>query len=149
VAQVEPLFGPMPDLAEHARRAIGRNSALVVRDRHDQLLGAALLSPPAAGGEAARHASSGYAPGGATGRRIRWLAVRADARRRGVCRALLNQILARWPPPGDIDVVTFGDDVAGGQPARALYASFGFVPAQMLANGPEGGSRQRFVLPQP
>jgi len=31
-------------------------------------------------------------------------------------------------------------------PARALYESFGFVPAEHLPNGPEGGSRQRFRL---
>jgi GNAT superfamily N-acetyltransferase/predicted kinase len=131
VREVEPLFGPMPDFAGHARRAIGRNSALVVRDRHDRVLGAALLS----------HSGPG--------RDIRWLAVRADSRRRGAGRVLLTEILRRWPPPGDIEVETFGADVAAGQPARALYESFGFCPAELLPAGPEGGSRQRFVLRRP
>jgi GNAT superfamily N-acetyltransferase len=131
VAEVEPLFGPMRDFAEHARRAIGRNSALVVRDRRDRVLGAALLS----------HSGPG--------REIRWLAVREQARRHGVGGLLLGQILRRWPPPGDIGVVTFGAGVPGGEPARALYQSFGFVAADLLPDGPEGGSRQRFVLRQP
>jgi GNAT superfamily N-acetyltransferase/predicted kinase len=129
-AEAEPLFGPMPDFAERALRAIDRNSALVVRDRQDRVLGAALLS------------HSGVS------REIRWLAVRASARRRGVGRLLIGQILTRWPPPGDISVVTFGADVRGGGAARALYQSFGFVPAHMLPRGPEGGSRQLFLLRQ-
>lgn len=129
VRQVEPLFGPMPDFAEHARRAIKRASALVVSDRHGRVLGVALLS--------------------ASGRHIRWLAVRVQYRRTGVGRTLLTAILRRWPPPGDIEVETFGADVAGGGPARALYAAHGFEPAELLPAGPDGGSRQRFVLRQP
>jgi GNAT superfamily N-acetyltransferase/predicted kinase len=128
VRQVEPLFGPMPDFIEHARRGIRRGSALVVRDPAKTVIGAALLSDQAAG------------------RHIRWLAVRADMRRRGAGTVLLAEILRRWSGPGDIEVVTFGPDVNGGQPARALYQSFGFVPGPKLADDPGGGSRQLFVL---
>jgi GNAT superfamily N-acetyltransferase len=130
VREVEPLFGPMPDFAVHARRAAGRGSALVVRDRDDTVLGAALLS---------------HSP---ADRKIHWLAVRPDARRRGVARVLLASIMARWPPPEDIEVVTFGPDVSYGRPARALYKSAGFSPGEILPAGLEGGSRQRFVLQQ-
>jgi GNAT superfamily N-acetyltransferase len=130
VQEVEPLFGAMPDFAAHARRALDRGSALVVRDRDDTVLGAALLSHGPADHE------------------IDWLAVRADARRRGVAHALLAAIMARWPPPDDIEVVTFGPHVSDGQPARALYESVGFRPAEILPAGPDGGSRQRFVLQQ-
>ena len=41
---------------------------------------------------------------------------------------------------------TFGADSIEGHPARRLYESFGFVPAEHLPRGPEGGSRQRFRL---
>ncbi len=127
-AEVEPLFGPMPDFGTHAERAIRRGTALVVRDRSEVVLGAALLS-----------ARSGE-------RHIQWLAVRSGARRRGVARALLTEIIRRWPPPGRIDVVTFGPDVPAGAPARALYLSFGFSPAEMLPAGADGTSRQHMVL---
>lgn len=129
-AEVEPLFGPMPNFAEHAHRAVARNSALVVRDPGDRVLGAALLA---------------HKPHDRT---IHWLAVRSDARRRGVGRILVAEILRRWPPPGDIEVVTFGPDVAGCHPARALYESAGFSPADTEPSGPEGGTRQRFILRQ-
>lgn len=130
-AEVEPVFGPVPGFADHARRAVGRGTALVVRDRDDTVLGAVLLSHRAAE------------------RRIHWLAVRAQARRRGVAAVLLTAVLDRWPALGDIDVVTFGPDVRAGQPARSLYESFGFQPADVLPPGPEGGSRQRFILRRP
>jgi GNAT superfamily N-acetyltransferase/predicted kinase len=129
-AEVEPLFGPMPDFAARARRGVQRGSALVVRDPAKAVIGGALLSAESAG------------------RHIRWLAVRTDMRRRGVGSILLTEILRRWPAPGAIDVVTFGPDVVGGQPARSLYQSFGFVPGDLLPAGPEGGGRQLFVLPR-
>jgi len=126
-AEVEPLFGPMPRLETHLRRGIEANAALVVRDPRETVLGGALVS---------------RSPGC---REIRWLAVRAAARRRGVARLLLTEILRRWPGPGEVGVVTFGPDVTGGGPARALYAAFGFLPAGAAA-GPNGSGRERFVL---
>ena len=129
--EVEPLFGPMPDFATHAVRAVERNSGIVVRDRDDTVLGAALMS---------------YRPGE---RHISWLAVRESARRRGVARVLLAAILRRWTGPGDVDVVTFGPDVPGGAAARAFYLSAGFVAAEMLPAGPDARRRQRFVLARP
>jgi GNAT superfamily N-acetyltransferase len=130
-AEVEPMFGPMPNFATHAERGIRRGTALVVRDPQDTVLGAALLGA---------HRRE---------RHIRWLAVRPGARRRGVASVLLAEILCRWPAPGDIEVITFGADVPYGGPARALYQSVGFVAAQTERPGPECGSRQRFVLSQP
>lgn len=130
-AEVEPMFGPMPTFATDAKRGIRRGTALVVRDPRDTVLGAALL------GSHPRE------------RHIRWLAVRSGVRRHGVASVLLSEILRRWPAPGDIEVVTFGADVPYGRPARALYHSVGFVAAQTLPPGPDGGSRQRFVLSQP
>jgi hypothetical protein len=43
-------------------------------------------------------------------------------------------------------VDTFGEDNEEGRPARRLYESFGFVAAEELERGPEGGTRQRFRL---
>ena len=46
--------------------------------------------------------------------------------------------------PGTVEVVTFG----GGHPgaaasgARVFYERLGFTPAEAVAPGPEGGSRQ-------
>lgn len=136
VAEVEPLFGPMPDFAAHAERGIGRGTALVVRDSRDVVLGAALLS-----------GQPGAQPGSRPAEHeIRWLAVRSSARRRGVARALLTEIMRHWPAPSDIDVITFGAGHPGAVAARALYESFGLSPAEALPAGPESGSRQRFVL---
>jgi GNAT superfamily N-acetyltransferase len=126
VSQVEAPTGPMAAaFADHAVKALDRNCALVVRDT---VLGAALLS---------------HQPGE---RRIRWLAVRPDARRRGVGSMLLAEILRRWPPPGDVDVATSGAEMPGGAPARAFYESFGFTAAEMLPPEPGCSSRQRYVL---
>jgi GNAT superfamily N-acetyltransferase len=129
--EVETLFGPMPDFAAHAARAVERNSGIVVRDRDDAVLGAALTS---------------HRPGD---QHINWLAVRESARRRGVAKVLLAEILRRWPGPGDVDVATFGPDVPGGAAARAFYLSAGFVAAEMLPAAADGRSRQRFVLARP
>ena len=127
VREVEPLFGPMPDFEAVLLRNIGRGTALCIRDANGQVLGGVLRqAPPDA--------------------RINWLAVRASARRRGVGRALVADVLGRCHPPCEVLVETFGADNAEGRPARALYESFGFVPAEHLPNGPEGGSRQRFRL---
>jgi len=127
VREAEPLFGPMPDFEAVLLRNISRGTALCVRDASGQVLGGVLLkAPPDAS--------------------ISWLAVRASARHLGVGRALVAEVLRRCTPPCEVLVETFGADNAEGRPARALYESFGFVPAEHLPNGPEGGSRQRFRL---
>jgi GNAT superfamily N-acetyltransferase len=127
-AEVEPLFGPMPDLETHIRRAIDRDTAVVVRDPREVVLGAALLSADP------------------RDRKISWLAVRAQARRRGVGRLLMAEILRRSHVPGSLEVLTLGAGVPGGEPARSLYQSLGFVPLENPLAGPAGASRQRFVL---
>jgi GNAT superfamily N-acetyltransferase len=81
--------------------------------------------------------------------RIAWLAVRAAARGRGVGHALVAAALNRYQPPCEVLVDAFGPDVAGGEPARRLYQSFGFAAAECLPRGPEGGTRQRFRLGRP
>jgi hypothetical protein len=55
-------------------------------------------------------------------------------------------VLHRYEGVHEIAVDTFGDDNVAGRPARRLYESFGFVAAHELPRGPEGGSRERFVL---
>jgi ribosomal protein S18 acetylase RimI-like enzyme len=127
VREVEPLFGPMPDFESTLRRNISRGTALCVRDTTGKVLGGVLL-------RAAPHTQ------------ITWLAVRSSARRRGVAHALVAEALRRCPPPCEVLVDTFGEDSIEGYPARRLYESFGFVPAEYLPDGPEGGSRQRFRL---
>jgi ribosomal protein S18 acetylase RimI-like enzyme len=127
VREVEPLFGPMPDFESVLSRNIGRGTALCVADTSGQVLGGVLLQAP-------------------PGTTIRWLAVRASARRRGVGRALVAEALRRCRPPCEVLVDTFGSDNPEGRAARGLYESFGFAPAERLPDGPEGGSRQRFRL---
>lgn len=127
VREAEHLFGPMPDFESTLLRNISRSTALCVRDANGQVLGGALLQAPPR-------------------TRITWLAVRASARRKGIGYALVAEALRRCPPPCEVLVDTFGADNIEGRPARRLYESFGFVPAEHLPNGPEGGSRQRYRL---
>ena len=127
VREVESLFGPMPDFEPTLLRNICRGTALCARDAEGQVLGGVLLR-------------------GAPRTQISWLAVRPSARRRGVGRALVTEALRRLPVACDVLVDTFGEDNVEGRPARRLYESFGFVPAEYLPDGPEGGSRQRFRL---
>lgn len=133
--QVEHLFGPMVghgfDRAIEAN--IARGSAFCVRDPDDRatLAGGLLFDY--------RDAPS-Y--------ELSWLAVSAAHRRLGIGRALLVHALERTVEPSRVRVVTFGPDHPGGSDARSFYASFGFVPGPMLEKGPEGGSRQEFLLEQ-
>ncbi|MBA2716896.1 MAG: GNAT family N-acetyltransferase [Propionibacteriales bacterium] len=129
--EVQPLFGPMPDFSMHATRGMARGTALVVRSAEGAVLGAALLSRES------------------PVRTIRWLAVRKTARRLGVGARLVEEILHRWPPPGDIHVVTFGPDVEGGSAARQMYERFGFRPGLHVEPTADSTSRQEFVLAQP
>jgi len=134
--EVEPLFGPMaedPGFARALRSNIARCSAFCVRQGDDPapvpLLGAVLFDWR----EAPRH-------------HIRWLAVSANARRAGIGRALVERCLAGVRTPAEIAVVTFGAEVIGGAPARRLYESFGFAPAESEERGPEGRTRQAFRM---
>jgi GNAT superfamily N-acetyltransferase len=120
----------MPDFESTLHRNISRGTALCVRDASGQVLGGVLL-------RAAPHTQ------------ITWLAVRSSARGRGVGRALVAGALRRYPPPCEVLVDTFGEDSIEGYPARRLYESFGFVPAEHLPDGPEGGARQRLRLRRP
>lgn len=124
--EVEPLFGPMPRFEVTLAAKIAEGAALCVRD--GGVLGGVLL-----GGTAPDHW-------------IRWLAVRGSARGRGIGAVLLEAVLARCPAPSTISLATFGDDNPAGRPARRLYERHGFAALEMLPRGPEGGSRQKFVL---
>jgi GNAT superfamily N-acetyltransferase len=128
-AEVEPLFGPMvgvPAFEEALVRKIRRGQALCACSNGSAapLLGGLLWSahPP-------RY-------------RIGWLAVASHARRHGVGGALVQTALAWATPLAEVEVVTFGADVVGGDAARRFYERFGFAPAEAAPDGPEGGSRQ-------
>ncbi|MFF0243106.1 GNAT family N-acetyltransferase [Rhodococcus pyridinivorans] len=82
-AEVEPLFGPMPDFEARVRRAIERRTALVITIG-STVAGAALLSRP----NQPHH--------------IYWLAVRSSQRRRGVGHALLAAIVDRLSAPVEV-----------------------------------------------
>jgi len=127
VREVEPLFGPMPMFDRTLKTKIREGDALCVRDGA-RVLGGVLLG------------------GAAPDNWIRWLAVRRDTRRRGTGAALLQAVLARWPAVCTISLATFGADNVEGRPARALYERFGFEARAMLPRGPEGGTRQLYVL---
>jgi GNAT superfamily N-acetyltransferase len=129
VREVEPLFGPMPMFDVTLKAKIAEGAALCVRE------GGAVRGGVLLGGQAPDNW-------------IRWLAVRRDARRHGVGAALLTAVLKRWPG-GTISLVTFGADSVDGRPARRLYERFGFEPRDMLPRGPEGGTRQLYVLVRP
>jgi GNAT superfamily N-acetyltransferase len=130
-SQVEDWFGPMagdPGFRAVLSRHIGRGTALVAVDADQaSLLGGLLFSakPPA--------------------HHVRWLVVSGSARRQGVGRALMAEAMRRFVSgPGVVEVVTFGaghpDAAASG--ARVFYERLGFIPAEAVAPGPEGGSRQ-------
>lgn len=124
--RVTHLFGPMPGIQSVIERGIVRGTALV--------------TGPAGSISAGMLLSRDDKP-----HHISWLAVAPEARGRGLGTALVHAAIARWPTD-DIDVITFGPDVAGGEPARRLYSSAGFVLAGAAEPAENGGSRQRFVL---
>jgi len=128
VAEVEPLFGPMPDFEQTLRRNVDRGSAFCCLTG-DRVAGGMLLGGPTR-----------------SDRWIRWLAVAARDRRRGVGAALVETALGIFRPPCTVSLHTFGDDNPDGQAARRLYRRYGFEPREMVEPGPEGGSRQLFVL---
>jgi GNAT superfamily N-acetyltransferase len=127
VREVEPLFGPMPMFDVTLRNNIARRSAFCVREG-DVVSGGVLLG------------------GTAPDNWIRWLAVRQAVRRRGIGAALLEEVLRCWPAPCTISLATFGADNPDGRAARRLYERHGFEARAMLPRGPEGGTRQLYVL---
>jgi GNAT superfamily N-acetyltransferase len=129
--EVEALFGPMSNFDATVRAKISDDAALCVHDGAGGLLGGVLV-----GGEAPENW-------------IRWLAVRRSARRKGVGSALLTAVLDRWPGPCTISLATFGADNPDGLAARRLYERFGFVADKELPRGPEGGTRQLYILVRP
>ncbi|WP_301170630.1 GNAT family N-acetyltransferase [Brevibacillus nitrificans] len=135
-AEVEYLFGPMvsdPNFQKGLEKNINRGSAFCVREKNGKpgtrLLGGVLFS-------------SARAPQ----YNIGWLAVSSAARKKGVASRLLEHCMSLAEPPAEISVVTFGEEVPDGHPARLLYQKYGFVPLpETLPPGPEGGSRQKFT----
>lgn len=117
----------MPMFDVTLKTKIREGDALCVRDG-TQVIGGVLLG--------------GHAPDNW----VRWIAVRRTARRHGAGAAMMHAVLTRWPAPCTISLATFGEDNAEGHPARRYYAHFGFEAREMLPNGPEGGTRQKFVL---
>lgn len=124
--EVEPLFGPMPDLQRALERGIDRGTAMV-SDGDDGVTGGMLLS-----GENREH-------------RILWLAVRASARGQGHGAALVQAAIARWPD-GDIAVTTFVEEQPAGLAARRLYESFGFQLISAAPPAPDGNPRDLYRL---
>ncbi|KPC85807.1 acetyltransferase [Streptomyces sp. NRRL WC-3753] len=146
--QVEHWFGPMVEEAgfhDAVREHIRRGAALVaVAPAPDtgaspgagaELLGGLLFGTDTEADAPVHH--------------VHWLVVSRQARAGGVGRALMRDAMRRWVrEPADVEVVTFGADHPGATEsgARAFYERLGFTPAEVVAPGPEGGSRQLFRL---
>jgi len=139
-AEVEYLFGAMldnPSFIGALEKNINRGTAYCVRESNgspgSNLLGGVLVS-------------SSNVPNF----KIGWLSVSSQSRGRGVATVLLNHVLSLVQPSSEVSVITFGDDIPDGKAARSLYKKFGFIPSnELIPNGPEGGSRQKFVLTIP
>lgn len=134
-AELEPLFGPMlddPAFTAALERNIARRTALCIRasspDQGQGLLAGLLYSPKV----------PLY--------KLNWLGVTSAQRRNGLGERLYAAMLKTITAPATIEVTTFGADHPGGPAARNFYSKFGFVPAEPLPAGPEGGSRQMFRL---
>ncbi len=132
-AEVEPLFGPLvsdPSFNRALLKCIGRGTALVGREDDAEpgapLLGGLLFSPT---------------------HEIGWLAVAEQARRMGVGRRLVAEML-RWvlPLPALIRVQTFAAGVEGGEPARDFYEQLGFEPGEAAPINPAGLPTQFYYL---
>ncbi|MEK8131347.1 GNAT family N-acetyltransferase [Paenibacillus filicis] len=136
-AEVEYLFGPMvsdPTFIRAIEKNMNYSSAFCIRE-NDGAPGACLL-----GGIL-------FSSVGAPSYKIGWLVVSSRARNKGIASELLKHVLKCVNVPAEISVITFGDDIPDGQPARRLYQKFGFEPQdEPIPNGPEGGSRQKFKL---
>jgi len=131
-AEVEDWFGPMVDdggFHKAVANSVARGSALLALGDAGDVVGGLLFS---------HHDAPKYSIG--------WLVVRGSMRSRGVGQALLAEAFRRWVrPPGEVSVVTFGNEHPGAR-SRRFYERLGFQPAEIVEDGPEGGSRQRFRL---
>ena len=81
--------------------------------------------------------------------KISWLAVTERCRRHGLASALMRYVFDQVEPPAELSVITFGPDVAGGEPARSFYMSAGFTPGETSPRGANGQSRQVFRMSIP
>ncbi|MFK4690118.1 GNAT family N-acetyltransferase [Streptomyces pristinaespiralis] len=136
-AQVEDWFGPMvddPGFHQAVTEHIVRSTALVAAEGPEgsELLGGLLFGPS----HPAHH--------------VHWLVISAQARGRGVGKALMADAMSRFvrSGPATVEVVTFGPDHPGAvtSGARVFYERLGFTPAEATEPGPEGGSRQIYRL---
>jgi ribosomal protein S18 acetylase RimI-like enzyme len=131
-AEVEEWFGPMvdePGFHAVVERKIRERKAFVVR-AEDRLLGGLMI-----GGAGPEY-------------HLSWLVVSAAARGRGVGKALIRHATEGFRRPCRVDVITFGRDHPGAitSGARAFYERLGFREGGEAPDGPEGGSRQHYVL---
>ncbi|WFE54590.1 GNAT family N-acetyltransferase [Micromonospora sp. WMMD1155] len=133
-AQVECWFGPIvEDVGFHdaVRKHTRRSTAIVATSAEPDLLGGLLFAAKAP----TYH--------------VHWLVVSEGSRGKGVGRALMAEAMRRFVRgPGTVQVVSFGADHPGARAsgARVFYERLGFVPAETVGSGPEGGSRQVFRL---
>ncbi|MFF4468218.1 GNAT family N-acetyltransferase [Streptomyces sp. NPDC001599] len=155
--QVEHWFGPMVEDAgfhDAVREHIRRGAALVAVAPYpdtDASPGTGRGASPAAGTGTELLGGLLFGTDADADRpvvhHVHWLVVSRQARAGGVGRALMRDAMRRWVrEPADIEVVTFGADHPGATEsgARAFYERLGFTPAEAVAPGPEGGSRQLF-----
>ena len=75
------------------------------------------------------------------------LAVHPGHRRLGIASAMIERMLAQFPPGVDITVTTFCEDDPKGAAPRALYRRFGFEPGELVSEF--GYPHQRFLLRRP
>ncbi|MFE5255996.1 GNAT family N-acetyltransferase [Streptomyces coelicoflavus] len=154
--QVEHWFGPMVEEAgfhDAVREHIRRGAALVAV-APDPDTGAGAGPGADSGADAGAELLGGLlfgtdAEADAPVHHVHWLVVSRQARAGGVGRALMRDAMRRWVrEPADVEVVTFGADHPGATEsgARVFYERLGFTPAETVAPGPEGGSRQLFRL---
>ena len=120
---------PPDEYRETLRRAIADGRALCAKGARDAkggetLLGVLLLSH--------RHNGIGF------------LAVRPQARGRGVASALLRRMLEILPADEDVEVTTYREGDPLGVAPRALYRRFGFEEGELVVR--YGYPCQRFVL---
>lgn len=131
--EVEERFGPLvdnPGFRRALQRNIERGTVYCVRE------GDGGPGTPLCGGMLFSAHPPQYS--------ISWLAIGQRWQRRGIGRLLVEHVLRRVQIPAEVSVVTFGEDVVTGQPARAFYQRLGFRPTEAAPVGPEGGSRQVF-----